>query len=77
MLENYVRVDAPHKDNCDAAKIEIMKLQAHGKVVLPTVRSTDKYPRKGPFIVIIQDDSMKTLAQRIFGLQLLDLRLYI
>jgi hypothetical protein len=61
----FFHVDSLRKDDWDAAQIEITRLQAQGKVLYyQSYAPMDEDPRKRPFVVVIQDDFMKTSAQR-------------
>ncbi len=58
-------IDAARKDDWNATQLQILGLQAIGKVIF-----YEKYDkkhedvRKRPFIVVIQDDFMKDIAKR-------------
>jgi hypothetical protein len=58
-------VDALRIDDWDAANVEVIRLQEQGKVIFYQKYSPEhEDPRQRPFIVVIQDDFMKTNAKR-------------
>jgi hypothetical protein len=61
-------VDALRKDDWDAAQIEILRLQAQGKILYyQPYAPKNEDPRMRPFVVVIQDDFMRKSAQRFSG----------
>jgi hypothetical protein len=65
---DWVCVDALRKDDWDAAQIEIINLQAQGKILYyQPYAPKDEDPKKRPFVVVIQDDFMRKSALRFSG----------
>jgi len=61
-------VDALRKDDWDAAQIEIMRLQAQGKILYyQPYAPKNEDPRRRPFVVVIQDEFMRNSAKRFSG----------
>jgi glutathione synthase/RimK-type ligase-like ATP-grasp enzyme len=60
-----IHLDSLRKDNWDVAQVEVLMLQAQGKVIYyqPYVPK-EKDPRKRPFVVVFQDDFMRRVTQR-------------
>lgn len=57
--------DSLRKNDWDAAQVEISRLQAQGKVIYyQPYAPTEIDPRKRPFVVVIQDEFMKSMAER-------------
>lgn len=62
---DWVCVDALWKDDWNAAHIEIMNLQAQGKILYyQPYASKNEDPKKIPFVVVIQDDFMQKSSLR-------------
>ena len=57
--------DALQKDDWNTAKVEIMRNQVLEEVIFyQPYASKDKYLRKQPFAMVIQDDWMRDVATR-------------
>jgi hypothetical protein len=62
---DVIHIDLLHKDDWDAVQAEVLILQALRKVIYyQPYAPRKKDPRKRPFIVVFQDDFMRSAIQR-------------
>jgi hypothetical protein len=62
---DVIHVDSLCKADWDAAQVEVLMLEPQGKVIYyQPYAPKDKDPRKRPFVVVFQDDFMRSVAQR-------------
>jgi hypothetical protein len=62
---DVIHVDSLCKADWDAAQVEVLMLEPQGKVIYyQPYAPKDKDPRMRPFVVVFQDDFMRSVAQR-------------